>query len=99
MLRLVKWLKTNSQEVEGGRCKKGCDGSFMIILQALNEMKTVKAPGPLEVSLKLIAASGEVGIHVMTEICQKILDEFGMPGELALSIVVAIFKGKGDIRN
>ena len=36
---------------------------------------------------------------MMAEICQKVLDGFGMPAELALSIVVAIFKGKGDIRN
>ena len=28
------------------------------LLQALNEMKTVNAPGPSEVSLELIAASG-----------------------------------------
>ena len=35
----------------------------------------------------------------MAEICQKVLDGFGMPAELALSIVVPIFKGKGDIRN
>ena len=41
------------------------------VLQALNEMKTGKAPGPLEVSLKLIAAGGGVGIQVMAEICQS----------------------------
>ena len=35
----------------------------------------------------------------MAEICQKVLDGFGMPAEWALSIVVPIFKGKGDIRN
>ena len=35
----------------------------------------------------------------MAEICQKVLDVFGMPDELALGIVVPIFKGKGDIRN
>ena len=39
------------------------------VLQALNEMKTRKAPGPSEVSLELIAASGLVGIQVMAEIC------------------------------
>ena len=38
------------------------------VLQALNEIKTGKAPGPSEVSLELIAASGGVGIHVMAEI-------------------------------
>ena len=35
----------------------------------------------------------------MAEICQKVLDGFGMPVEWSLSIVVAIFMGKGDIRN
>ena len=32
------------------------------LVQALNEMKTVKDPGPSDVSLKLIAASSEVVI-------------------------------------
>ena len=48
------------------------------VLQTLNEIKTGKAPGPSEVSLELIAASGNVGIQVMAEICQKVLDGFGM---------------------
>ena len=34
----------------------------------------------------------------MVEICQKVLDGFEMPAEWALSIVVPIFKWKGDIR-
>ena len=36
---------------------------------------------------------------MMPEICQKVLDGFGMPAEWAQSIVVSIFKGNGDIRN
>ena len=35
----------------------------------------------------------------MVEICQKVLDGFGMSAEWAPSIVVLILKGKGDIRN
>ena len=35
----------------------------------------------------------------MAEICQKVLDGFGMPAEWVLSIVVPIFKEKGDIMN
>ena len=66
------------------------------VFQALHEMKTGKASGPLEESLELIAANGGVGIHVMAEICQKVLDGFGMP---ALSLVVPFFKGKVDILN
>ena len=59
-------------------------------------MKTGKAPGP---SLDLNAARGEVGIQVMAEICQKVLDGFGMSAEWALCIIVPIFKGNGDIWN
>ena len=62
-------------------------------------MKTGNAPGPSEVSLELIAASGGVGNQMMAEIYQWVLDGFGMQAECVLSIVVPIFMGKGDIRN
>ena len=35
----------------------------------------------------------------MAEICQKVLDGFGMPAKWVLIIVVPIFKRKDDIRN
>ena len=38
-------------------------------------------PLDLQASLELIDASGGVGIQVMDEICQKVLDGFGMPAE------------------
>ena len=41
-------------------------------------MKTRRAPQPSEVSLELIAASGEVGIQVMFEICLRVINGFGM---------------------
>ena len=67
--------------------------------QALIELKIGKSPEPSEVSLGLIAASRGVEIGVMAEICQNVLSGFGMPAEWALSVVVPIFKGKGDIMN
>ena len=69
------------------------------VLQALSEMKTGKASLLSEVSLELIAASKVVGIHVMAEICQKVLDGFGIPAEWAMSIVAPIFNWKGEIQN
>ena len=104
MLRLVRGLKTDGMEVEGGRCMRGSDGKLCFgekvvvrkdymerfmkeendwdhnvegdavegavvcvsreeVLQALDEMKTGRAPGHSEVSLELIAASGGVGIQ------------------------------------
>ena len=68
-------------------------------IQALNEMKTRKTPRTSDISLELIAASGGVGIEVMAEICQNVLDGLGMPVQWVLNIVVPIIKWNGDTRN
>ena len=70
--------------------------SWEEVVKAIREMKVGKAAGPLEVSVEMIAASREIGIVVMVELCQGGLDGRGMPDELALSVVVPIFKGKWD---
>ena len=36
---------------------------------------------------------------MIAEVCQEVLHGFGMPAKWALSIVVPIFKGKGDIHS
>ena len=41
------------------------------VLQALDEMKTGKAPEPSEVSRELVPTSGGVVIQVIAEICQS----------------------------
>ena len=46
-----------------------------------------------------MAASGGIGIQVMAELYQRVLGGFEMPVDWALSIVVPIFIGKGDIRH
>ena len=66
------------------------------VVKVMGEMKVGKAAGPSEASVEMIAASGEIGIGVMVELCQGVLDGRGMPDKWALSIVVLIFKGKGD---
>ena len=66
------------------------------VAKALGKMKAGKAARPSEVSVKMIAASGEIGIYVVVELCQSVLDGRGMPDEWTLSFVVPIFKGKGD---
>ena len=42
--------------------------------------------GPSEVSVEIIAASGEIGIDVMVNLCQSVLDGRGMPDEWALRL-------------
>lgn len=69
------------------------------VVRAIREMSTGKAAGPSEVSVEMIIASGEIGIGVMMELCQRVLDGRGMPEEWEVSVVVPIFKGKGDARS
>ena len=66
------------------------------VVKAMGEIKAGTAAGPSEVSVEMIAASEEIRIGVMAELCQGVLDGRGMPDEWALSVVVPIFKGKED---
>ena len=58
-----------------------------------------KKPVHSDVSLELIATSGQEGIKLIAELRQRILHGFGMPAGWVLCIVVSIFKGKDDTRN
>ena len=67
------------------------------IVEAMQSMKSGKATGTSEVSVEMIVASGEIGVKVMMELCQRVLDGRGMPDEWKTSVIVPIFKGKGDV--
>ena len=67
------------------------------IVEAIQSMKSGMATGTSEVSVEMIVASGEIGVKVMMELCQRVLDGRGMPDEWKTSVIVPIFKGKGDV--
>ena len=67
------------------------------IVEAIQTMKSGKATGKSEVSVEMIVASGEIGVKVMMKLCQHVLDSRGMPDEWKTSVIVPIFKGKGDV--
>ena len=67
------------------------------IVEATLKMKSGKATGPSEVSVEMIVTSGESGLKVMTELCQRVLDGRGMPDVWKTCVIVPIFKGKGDV--
>ena len=46
---------------------------------------------------EMISASKEVGVSVMVQLCQPMLDAKGMQDEWQTSVLVPIFKG--DVRN
>ena len=66
---------------------------------AIKVMKPGKAAGSSEVCTEMISAGGEVGVSVMVELCQRVLDGKGMPDEWQTNVLVPISKGKGDVRN
>ena len=51
------------------------------IVDTMQKMKSRKATGPSEVSVEMIVASGEIGMKVMTDLCQRVLDGRGMLDE------------------
>ena len=51
------------------------------IVEAMQSMKSGKTTGTSEVSVEMIVASGEIGVKVMMELCQRVLDGRGMPDE------------------
>ena len=67
------------------------------VMEAMNKMKLRKAYGPSEVNINMIIASGKFGVGVMKKLCQRVLGGKGMPEEWKTSVVVPIFKGKGDV--
>ena len=69
------------------------------VVKVIRDMKARKAAGCSKVTVEMIAASGEIGIGVMVELCQGVLDGRGMLDEWVLSVVVPIFKGKWDAMN
>ena len=47
----------------------------------------------------MISVSGEVGVSVMVELFQRMLDGKGMPDEWQTSVLIPIYKRKGNVRN
>ena len=67
------------------------------VMEAMNKMKLGKAAGPSEANMDMIIASGMFGVGVMKKLCQRVLDGEGMSEEWKTSVVVPIFKGKGNV--
>ena len=62
------------------------------IMVAMLKTKSKKATRPSEVSMEMTVASGKIGINVMMDLCQHILDGRGMPDKWNISVIVPINK-------
>ena len=66
---------------------------------AMKKMKLGKASGLSEVIMEMIYASGKVAIDVMRKLCQRVLDEKEMLEDWKTSVIVPIYRGRGDVTN
>jgi hypothetical protein len=62
----------------------------------MRRMKTGKAAGQSGIVTEMIKAMGEDGVLWMTEVCNRIVRERRIPEDWQRSILVPIYKGKGD---
>ena len=67
------------------------------IVEAIQRMKSGKATAPSEVNVEMTVASGKIGVKVMMDLCQRVLDGGGMPDEWKASVIVSIFEEMGDV--
>jgi len=62
-------------------------------------MKQGKAAELSEISMEMIKASSKIGEDVMMQLCQRVLNGNEIPHEWKTSIVLPIFREKGDVMN
>ena len=63
----------------------------------MNRMKTGKAVGPDDIPVEAWKCLGELAIHFPARLFNKILEDERMPDEWRRSVLIPIFKNKGDV--
>ena len=63
---------------------------------AVMKMKCNKAPGPTGLGTEVLKAAGEDCIDRMTDLCNAVINEGRMPKDWDKSLMINVYKGKGD---
>ena len=66
--------------------------------QAVRKLKNGKAAGPDKIPVEVWKSLGEEGIDILWDLMQKIFSQEKMPEERRGSLIIPIYKGKGDIQ-
>jgi len=69
------------------------------ILTAMKRMKTGKAVGPDNIPVEVWKCMGTKGLVYLTKMFRKIMEEEQIPDDWRKSILIPIYKNKGDILN
>ena len=68
------------------------------VVQALRKMKNGKSTGPDLIPVEVWKALGEEGVDILYDLMTKILEQEKIPEEWRESVLIPIFKGKGDVQ-
>ena len=68
------------------------------VAEAMRRTKKGKAAGPDEIPIEAFKELGTIGVSVLTKLFNAILKEEEMPDAWRQSVLVPIFKGKGDVQ-
>jgi len=66
------------------------------ILKALRLMKKGKAAGPTEIVSEMFIAEEDCSVDWLTSLCNLIVAQGRIPDDWSSSILLPVFKGKGD---
>lgn len=69
------------------------------VKRALNKMKNGKAVGPDGIPVEVWKALGEGGVDILWDLFSKIFHQVKIPDSWRNSIMVPVYKGKGDIQD
>ena len=84
--------ETSAQPVQGPRCQL----TNTEFTNALKSCKRGKAAGPTGIGTEMIEAAGETGVEWMVDLCNIILEEGHIPSDWTKSVLIPIYKQKGD---
>ncbi|KAK3557346.1 hypothetical protein QTP70_026574, partial [Hemibagrus guttatus] len=69
------------------------------VRKALKRMKSGKAVGPDDIPVEVWKCLGEAAVEFLTSLFNKVLESEKMPEEWRRSVLVPIFKNKGDVQS
>ncbi|KAK3530747.1 hypothetical protein QTP70_000813 [Hemibagrus guttatus] len=69
------------------------------IRKALKRMKSGKAVGPDDIPVEVWKCLGEAAVEFLTSLFNRVLESERMPEEWRRSVLVPIFKNKGDVQS
>ncbi|KAK3528544.1 hypothetical protein QTP70_002788 [Hemibagrus guttatus] len=69
------------------------------VRKALNRMKSGKAVGPDDIPVEVWKCLGEAAVEFLASLFNRVLESERMPEEWRRSVLVPIFKNKGDVQS